>query len=96
MTQEPGGIIRPSRTIELDFAKFDQLAVRHGWMSNGGYNYGRIAMELAMSERHVYRVLDRESRPGGGFIGGLITAAEELSCPAVFRIVNADNPIGRD
>jgi hypothetical protein len=89
-------IVRPTRTIELDFAKFTKLAIGYGWMANGGFDFDRIAAELGISERQTYRVLGRESRPGANFIGGLLTAAEEVGFRRLFKIVNASDPIGRD
>lgn len=96
MTQDSGVIARPARTVELDFGKFHKLAEAHDWLLTDGYDYDRIAYELAISTRHARRVLGRESRPGGTFIGGLLTAAEEAGFRRVFRLVDLDAPIGKD
>lgn len=96
MTEDPSVIVRPARTVELDFARFNRLAAARGWLVDGTYDYDRIAEALAMSERQTYRVLDRECRPSGLFIGGLLTAVDELRFRGAFRLVNAADPIGED
>jgi hypothetical protein len=94
--REPDLPIRVPRTIEVDFTRFNRVADRHGWMVGPKYDYARIAYELGISERQAYRVLDREGRPGGLFLGGFLTADEEVDFRSVFRIVRADDPIGKD
>ena len=85
------------RTIALDLAKFEVLAQDFGWMTNGKYDYERIAYELALSEKQARRVLAEQARPSTTFIGGLITATHDLiGFRRVFRVVNLSDPIGKD
>ena len=94
--QDSDLIIRPARAIELDLGMFRGLASTHDWLIKDGYDYDRIAYEFAISQRQAYRVLKCKSRPGVGFIGGLLTAADEAGFRRMFRIVNKTDPIGKE
>lgn len=85
------------RTIALDLPKFEVLAQDFGWMTNGEYDYERIAYEVALSEKQARRVLTEQARPSTTFIGGLITATHDLvGFRRVFKVVNLSDPIGKD
>lgn len=82
------------QTIGLSLAKFGVLAADFGWMTNGKYDYERIAYELALSEKQARRVLTAQARPGTTFIGGLLTATHDLvGFRRVFEVVNLNDPI---
>lgn len=85
------------RTIGLNPTKFEVLARDFGWMTNGKYDYERIAYELALSEKQARRVLTAQARPSTTFIGGLLTATHDLvGFRRVFEVVNLNDPIRRD
>ena len=97
MTTDEETSRREPRTIELDLNKFAVLAGDFGWIANGKYDYERIARELALSEKQTHRVLTAQARPSTTFIGGLITATHDLvGFRRVFRVVNLNDPIGKD
>lgn len=97
MTTDTETSQREPRTIGLDLIKFGILAADFGWMTNGKYDYERIAYELALSEKQTHRVLTAQARPSTTFIGGLITATHDLvGFRRVFRVVNLNDPIGKD
>lgn len=82
------------RTIGLNVPKFEVLAQDFGWMTNGKYDYERIAYELALSEKQARRVLTAQARPGTTFIGGLLTATHDLvGFRRVFEVVKLSDPI---
>jgi len=96
MTTDAEPLRREPRTIELIGDKFEVLAQDFGWMTNGKYDYERIAHELALSEKQARRVLTAQARPSTTFIGGLITATHDLvGFRRVFRVVNLSDPIGK-
>jgi len=86
--RRPDWTIRPAQTIELDRRVFAKVAKSHGWLTSGGYDYSRAAAELGVSQRQAYRVLDGESRPGTGFLGGLIVADDEVDLRKLFHAVD--------
>lgn len=95
--QDRSVIVREPRTFELDFRKFSKFAEGFGWLKNGRYDYDLIAAEIGLSGRQVQRVLNRETRPGTTFTGGLLSYdGELLGFKRVFRLVNLNDPIGED
>lgn len=95
--EEPGATSRPTWTIELSHADFRSLAKRQGWMSDGRYDYDRIASELGVSESQVRRILTAKQRPGTDFLGGLhVATGDDFRYRKVFRHVPATNPIGKE
>lgn len=97
MTTDAESSRREPRTIGLNLTKFEVLARDFSWMTNGKYDYERIAYELALSEKQTRRVLTAETRPSATFIGGLLTATHDLvGFRRVFEVVNLNDPIRRD
>lgn len=90
--RRPDWTIRPAQTIELDRRLFAKIAKSHNWLTTGSYDYGRVAAELGVSQRQAYRVLDGESRPGTGFLGGLLAADEEFDPRELFHAVSLQRP----
>ena len=86
--RRPTWTVRPTQTIELESRTFAKVAKSHEWMTGGGFDYSRVAADLGISQRQAYRVLDRESRPGIAFVGGLLIAEEEADFRSLFRIVD--------
>jgi hypothetical protein len=92
----PDGAALPTRALELEVAKFARIARSRGWTDRDSLLFDRIAYELGISERTAYRVLGCEIRPQVPFIAGLLTAGAGLSLRGAFRLVNANDPIGRE
>lgn len=87
-SRRPTWTVRPAKTLELNSRKFAKVAKSHEWMTSGSFDYSRVAAELGISLRQAYRVLDRESRPGTGFIGGLMGADQEIDIRDLFDVVD--------
>lgn len=92
MTNEEPPDQSPSSSLALDlnFKLFDLIAKANGWTSRSD-----MAAGLHISERQLYRVLARKSRPGNNFMAGLLAAGGGLDLSQLFVQVNEDDPIGR-
>lgn len=96
-TEGTGTVASRNWTIELSHSDFRQLAERQAWITNGRYDYGRIAEELGVSESQVRRILTAKQRPGTDFLGGLHNATgDDFRYRKVFRHVPANSPIGKE
>jgi hypothetical protein len=95
-TPDPDEAAPPIRAFELEVAKFARIAQLKGWTTRDSFLFDRIAYELGISERTAYRVLGGEIRPRVPFVAGLLTAVEGLSLRGAFRLVNANDPIGKE
>lgn len=77
--------------IELKLTVFEKVARSNGWTTNAD-----IAAAIGISEKQVSRIRTGKSRPGIGFIAGLLTAADEVGFRRLFRVIPESDPIGKD